>query len=88
MPFCVKCGRRIIDGARFCGGCGTPVEASNINNQRNQEWAGKLVKCPSCGEYISSFTVNCPACGTELRDARSSGAIIAIHKIIPTRQQS
>ena len=27
--FCAVCGKQIPEGARFCGGCGTPVAANN-----------------------------------------------------------
>lgn len=31
MRFCVECGRRIEDGARFCGGCGAPLAPGNAS---------------------------------------------------------
>ena len=27
MAFCKNCGNQLVDGAKFCGVCGTPVEA-------------------------------------------------------------
>lgn len=74
VNFCPSCGTKLDPNAKFCKGCGLAIETSN-GNQRQQEWAGKLVKCPSCGEDIPSFTVICPACGIELRGTRSSSAI-------------
>ncbi len=29
MAYCYKCGRKLVPGSRFCGGCGTPV-APNV----------------------------------------------------------
>ncbi len=35
-------------------------------SERKQEFAGKIVKCPSCGAELSSFTAVCPSCGHEI----------------------
>lgn len=67
MPHCMNCGQQLVNGAKFCFACGTPAGETARSNQRQQEWAGKIIKCPSCGEGIPSFTANCPACGHELR---------------------
>ena len=29
--FCVKCGKEVKNGAKFCGFCGAPVKAENAN---------------------------------------------------------
>ena len=28
MTYCMRCGKQLPDGARFCPSCGTPVDAS------------------------------------------------------------
>ena len=73
MPFCINCGTKLPEGAKFCYNCGN----ATVNNeqQRQQEWAGKIVKCPFCGEPLSSFTDSCPACGQELRGMSASKAL-------------
>lgn len=43
--------------------------------QRKQEFAGKLYKCPNCGEVLKAFELNCPACGYELRGAKASSVV-------------
>ena len=64
MAFCINCGSELIEGAKFCQKCGHPTKlASTGYTQRQQEFAGKLYKCPSCGEIMNSFEINCPACG-------------------------
>lgn len=77
MTFCTNCGAKLADGAKFCQKCGTPTNraSSNHDNQRQQEYAGKTIKCPNCGETLKSFNVNCPACGYELRSAKSTGSV-------------
>lgn len=46
----------------------TPPQVPHSDyTQRQQEYAGKLIKCPNCGEVLDSFITNCPSCGYELR---------------------
>lgn len=51
------------------------TETYTDSSQRKQEWAGKVVKCPSCGELLNSFTANCPACGYEIRGTSNSSSV-------------
>lgn len=85
MAFCVNCGKQLTEEARFCDFCGVKVggnapsqssSASQIqpNTQRQQEYVGKVFKCPNCGEVISQSVVRCPSCGYEIsgKDASES----------------
>lgn len=76
MAHCKNCGVELAVGAKFCQSCGCPtgVEQSN-HSQRGQEYAGKLYKCPACGEVLKSFEFNCPSCGHELRGTQASSAV-------------
>ena len=69
MPFCVKCGKQLSEGTRFCTGCGTPVggEAENDGTKRVQKFEGEIRKCPNCGTVLESFQAVCPSCGFEFR---------------------
>lgn len=54
----------------------TPPQVPHSDyTQRQQEYSGKLIKCPNCGEVLSSFTVNCPVCGYEIREVKASSAV-------------
>lgn len=80
MAYCINCGSKIVDGAKFCQKCGTPVagnpyEEGGGQTQRQQEFEGKIYKCPNCGEILKSFSRNCPTCGFELRGVKSTGAV-------------
>lgn len=75
MAYCVNCGTEIVPNAKFCQKCGHPTGAQNDNSTRKQEFAGKIYKCPNCGEVLKAFEINCPACGHELRGAKASSAV-------------
>lgn len=77
MGFCVNCGEKVIDGAKFCQKCGTPIpkDGERNENARQQEFSGKIYKCPNCGEVLKSFISNCPSCGFELRGTKATSAV-------------
>ena len=77
MSYCSKCGEKLVDGAKFCQRCGTPVHEGFYKNseERLQGYEGKIYKCPNCGEVLKSFVRNCPACGFELRGAKVTSAV-------------
>lgn len=74
--YCTQCGAKNSLDARFCQKCGTPIKLDQNTNssmmspdyrERKSAYAGRIIKCPSCGESLKSFEVVCPACGHELR---------------------
>lgn len=75
MAYCVKCGTQIAENAKFCQKCGHPTGVNGDRTTRNQEFVGKLYKCPNCGEVLKSFEINCPSCGYELRGIKASSAV-------------
>lgn len=75
MAYCVNCGSGIVPNAKFCQKCGHPTGVQNDGTNRKQEFAGKIYKCPNCGEILKAFEINCPACGHELRGTKASSAV-------------
>lgn len=75
MAFCINCGEKLAEGAKFCSNCGKAVTCENTAYQRKTVCEGTLHKCPNCGEFLNSFTSNCPSCGHEIRDAQSVSSI-------------
>ena len=79
MVFCTNCGKELLDGAKFCSHCGTPV--SNINKESREErkiaFDGEVHKCPHCGWELKSFETVCsnPDCGLEIRGSKSSRTV-------------
>lgn len=67
-----------------------PPESQNNDDpgERKQEYAGKIKKCPACGEILNSFELQCSACGYELRDAYASATINAFAKKMEDLQKS
>ena len=56
---CDRCGHETRDGARFCGGCGSPFAPT--------------VSCSACGQHNPPSHVFCQACGRSLH--REAGAV-------------
>lgn len=72
MAFCSNCGEQISDKSKFCSECGSKnIGISSLEN-RQQEYTGKIFKCPSCGENLKSFLMVCPSCGYELRGSKAT----------------
>ena len=44
-------------------------------SERKQEFAGRIIKCPSCGEELPSFTAICPSCGHEINSQSVSSSL-------------
>lgn len=44
----------------------TPVASQSKPTERQQEFAGKIIKCPHCGGVISETTAICPDCGMQI----------------------
>jgi len=74
MAYCSNCGQFVADGVKFCSNCGSPMNNGEDRTKRQQEFAGKIIKCPACGTEIPSFTAICPGCGHEINSARVSSA--------------
>lgn len=74
MAFCINCGTKLPDDAKFCASCGTAV-INTKHIKRNTVYEGELHKCPNCGELLNSFESNCPSCGYEVRGTINSNAI-------------
>lgn len=79
MPYCMKCGQLLPDGAQFCPRCGNAA-GSSPETQRRTVYDGELHKCPNCGALLPAFAVSCPSCGYELRGVRPSSPVNELAK--------
>lgn len=76
MAFCMNCGQRLPEGAKFCCNCGIATgEVSSSTEQRKTVYNGELHKCPNCGELVNAFVTVCPTCHYEFRGAKASSIV-------------
>ena len=77
--FCSNCGTKLNENAKFCHGCGaavgtvmaetqstqTPsvIPPEEKRSERQQEYVGKILKCPHCGGTLTEITAVCYHCG-------------------------
>ena len=87
--FCSNCGAKLNEGAKFCYKCGSEVGGKSQSNQsadftqtdtgtytsRVQEFAGRIIKCPNCGQAISNTDVVCPSCGHQITGRAASSSV-------------
>lgn len=69
MAFCRACGTKLVDGAKFCQKCGTPVIYTNRgeNNQRKYKFDRKVEENPTERKTVyEGFVHKCPMCGEVL----------------------
>lgn len=86
MAYCANCGQQLRDSAKFCDACGSPVEKDNsaTYKKREQEYSGRIIKCPACGEELSAFTAVCPSCGHEMNSVKISPTLAAFSEKVET----
>lgn len=72
MAYCYNCGAQMNPESKFCSECGA---TNPVRSERIQEFSGKIMKCPNCGEVLKALTAKCPACGFELREVGSTSAV-------------
>lgn len=82
MAFCINCGQKLAEGAKFCANCGKAVSSTNSTSQRETVFDGEIHKCPNCGEVLNSFVINCPSCGYELRNVKGNNLVNELAKKI------
>lgn len=78
MAFCRNCGKEMEYDGDFCQYCGTqqsPIRSENNFARRQQEYVGRVRRCPSCGMDLPSLTAVCPGCGHEINDVNVSEAL-------------
>ncbi len=74
MAFCINCGQKLAEGAKFCSQCGKDVN-DNKNSERKSFYDGEIHKCPNCGDIIDAYEGVCEACGYEIRERKVSDSV-------------
>ena len=77
MSFCVNCGEKLLEGAKFCPICGNKIETTtNVKTeQRKIVFDGEIHKCPYCGEPLMAFETTCSHCKKEIRGLQGASVI-------------
>ena len=74
--FCPNCGRKINTGEKFCVQCGQQLaNPEPFLNERQEIYAGRVIKCPVCGMIIDKMTAVCPSCGHLIESLELSSAV-------------
>ncbi len=84
--YCTQCGNKLVENAKFCNQCGTAIKVDFMKTEsvekRKELYDGVIHKCPNCGEVIGAYELVCKSCGYELRDSKSTNALIELQKNI------
>lgn len=76
MAVCASCGYEASEKFNFCPECGSSASLSVENHgSAREEYAGKVIKCPNCGDPLDSLQTQCEVCGYEIRDAKATESI-------------
>ena len=75
MKYCMNCGNELLDNAKFCPECGTPVGKADNVNKTDSVSNDNHGKCPLCGSVAKSFQVICPYCGYEFKNELPSAVV-------------
>ena len=76
MMYCRICGSKLRPNTKYCQKCGSVVKSSDsASESQRMQFAGKVFKCPSCGQELKSFETNCPACGLEIRGVKANSSV-------------
>ena len=88
MSFCINCGQKLDEKAKFCAECGKAVTDSNSIEQRKTIYDGEVHKCPHCNEVLNAFANTCPSCGYEIRGIKVSNALQEFYIKLETLERS
>lgn len=76
MKICSKCSAMISENSKFCPECGADSSMPALSTgERVQEFSGKILKCPNCGEVLKALSAKCPTCGFELREVDTASSV-------------
>lgn len=75
MKYCMYCRTELLDNAKFCPNCSTPVGAASPEEGVVSSVTAEAMKCPNCGAPANSLTIICPYCSSELRHVERSKAL-------------
>lgn len=65
---CKKCNHEVLDGAKFCGTCGSKVEEELVIEENKEEMPVivDVIKCKNCGDVVGVDEKFCNKCGSKI----------------------
>ncbi|MCL1849792.1 MAG: zinc ribbon domain-containing protein [Bacteroidetes bacterium] len=63
--FCINCGKKLPDDAKFCSGCGKRVET------KEEKIINTVPICSSCGEELKPGNKFCIKCGQPVEESKN-----------------
>lgn len=74
--FCRNCGKQVVDGAKFCGACGTPIKAINMESPQQSQYrpskfTGSLTQSLQPFNSSSAQSHTCPNCGANITNTKN-----------------
>lgn len=81
--FCPSCGKKICTNSskrnpsQDINSVTADASFEVANSKRQQEYIGKVYKCPNCGSVISRSTAICPDCGMKISTVQDSATLRA-----------
>lgn len=75
---CRQCGTENSDSARFCKGCGAPLEVQAAPQPEPVHAEPERNICPECGTLNTVGAKFCKSCGSKLGAASAAGAPISV----------
>ena len=97
MDFCSNCGTKLNVGAKFCHSCGAavetfqqeiPISLQENASQRQQEYVGKILKCPNCGATINETVAICPDCGIRITGRKAVSSVLTFKEQLMSIESS
>jgi uncharacterized membrane protein HdeD (DUF308 family) len=76
--YCTNCGKKLLDGSKFCDKCGTKTPSDvKLETPKVEKVTtlGKIMKCPVCGETLNYGSLKCPSCQTEIIGREATNAV-------------
>lgn len=82
MPYCINCGTKLDEDAKFCKNCGKAVfrdtdvaQDKRNNSEREAVYEGTIHKCPNCGATVDAYEIICSNCGYEIRERQVTSVV-------------
>lgn len=71
--FCMECGSKVPDGAKFCPDCG--YKFIHETTQEKIKHTENVRRCPACSAVIGTIDAVCSSCGCQITNVEVSSSV-------------